>query len=78
MKNSKERPGKKILNYSRYGNDPKKQYESEDDVKGRTGGQRARGCTPHKPWGHFAEGASLRPAGGRIPLCSQLTVGAGG
>lgn len=55
---------KKIQNYSRYGNNSKKQYESEDGVKGRTGRQRARGCTPHRPWEHFTKGSSLRPAGG--------------
>ena len=64
MKNSKERPEKKIQNYSRYGNYSKKQYESEYGVKGRAGAQRARECTPHRPWEHFAKGASLRPAGG--------------
>lgn len=69
---------KKIQNYSRYGNDSKKQYESEDGVKGRTGRQRARGCTPHRPWEHFTKGSSLRPAGGAFLSVLSSLYGLGG
>ena len=57
MKNSKERPEKKIQNYSRYGNYSKKQYESEYGVKGRAGAQRASLTTK----AHFKQLLELVP-----------------